>query len=77
MYLERYEYNDVGTFGSLHLPDGSQLAVLEPPWIDNGPFVSCVPEGKYVLVPHNTEKYPDTWALVGKTVSQWPRIELR
>jgi hypothetical protein len=70
--LERYEYTDLGVHGKLFLPDGTELATLEPPWVDNEPFVSCIPEGIYTLVPHDTEKYPDTWALVGNTVSHFP-----
>lgn len=37
---------------------------LEDPWADNKPFDSCVPDGVYDLVPHDSPKHPDTWALV-------------
>lgn len=71
MRLTRYEYGESATFGKLHLPDGSVLETLEPPWLDNEPFVSCVPDGTYQLVHHDSSKYPDTWALTGETVSHF------
>lgn len=77
MRLERYEYGDEATFGTLHLPDGSTLDILECPWLDNRPNVSCVPEGTYHLEPHSSAKYADTWALVGETVSHWPSSKPR
>lgn len=77
MRLERYEYTETGTYGQLWLPDGQVLQTLEPPWADNLPFVSCVPEGLYALLPHDTEKYPSTWALEGETVSHWPSDKAR
>lgn len=44
---------------------------LERPWLENAPFISCVPEGLYDLVPHSSEAHPNVWALVGETVSHW------
>ena len=34
---------------------------LENPWKNNGPCVSCIPEGEYTCRPHNGTKYRDTW----------------
>ncbi len=45
------------------------LWTVERPWKDNAPFYSCVPGGFYSLVPYSSEKYPDTWALLGEHVS--------
>jgi hypothetical protein len=43
----RSVYTDDGTFGTLSL-DGVPFAVtLENPWINNQPFVSCIPAGTY------------------------------
>ncbi len=72
MKLQRYETGPTGTFGFLFLPDGLILHTLERPWEGNKPHLSCVPAGRYVLDPHSTEKYPQTWALVGDTVAHWP-----
>jgi len=61
-----------GTLGVLSLGQDSRLFSLERPWLDNLPFFSCVPAGEYALVRHWTEDHPDTWALVGETVSHQP-----
>ena len=34
---------------------------MEKPWLDNEPFKSCIPEGKYTVVPYSSPKYPDVW----------------
>lgn len=69
--LRRYDTGPLGTFGMLELPDGMMLHTLENRWLENQPFVSCVPAGEYELEPHHGSKYPDTWAAVGETVSHW------
>lgn len=79
--LVRHAYLPSATLGYLHC--GSlTVATLEEPWIDNrlGPGgqprepmrqESCVPDGKYDLQPHNTEKHPNVWALVNPTLGVW------
>jgi hypothetical protein len=52
--------------------NGSRIMTLERRWNDNIPGQSCVPAGFYHLVPHNGQKYKNTWALVGETVSHLP-----
>lgn len=57
MFLKRYGSNPVyGTFGELtveiHKPSGQSETVfrcytVERPWIDNKPFISCIPAGMY------------------------------
>lgn len=49
MKIVRY-YTPVGTFGELLLPEFRCLTV-ERPWLDNRPWVSCIPEGTYPLYP--------------------------
>lgn len=70
MILRRFRSDDVGTFGTLEL-NGHLFFTVEKPWKDNKPFESCVPEGEYSLVPHNSNKYGDVLALVGETVSHY------
>jgi hypothetical protein len=53
--------------------NGEQIFSHERCWRDNIPGQSCVPAGFYHLVPHDGQKYKDTWALVGETVSHYPR----
>ena len=66
--LERDEQDGKATWGRLTIGD-VELATLEPPWHGNKPFLSCVPAGTYRLVAHDSLRFPETWALVGSTVS--------
>lgn len=60
------------TVGVLEHP-GGRLWTLEDTLKEDGLAKdSCVPEGHYQLEPHNSERYPGTWALVGRNVSHWP-----
>lgn len=45
--LERFSYSPHGTMGRLTLPSGIELYTLEPPWNNNQPNISCIPEGEY------------------------------
>jgi hypothetical protein len=46
------------------------LHTMERPWLNNDPandgddLISCVPPGQYLLVPHASAKFGQTWALV-------------
>ena len=52
-----------GTHGSLYM-DGKMLCyTLELPWKDNAPMVSCIPQGNYECIKHNSDKFPDTWQI--------------
>ena len=57
--LERF-YLQAGTIGIIQLPNGTRVNTVERPWIDNTPFVSCIPEGTYECVPrrYNRGGYP-------------------
>jgi len=69
MLLTRFAYHTTCTLGWLTL-DELRLATIERPWLPNplGPggqtLVSCVPEGCYEVFPHDTPRYPQTYALV-------------
>lgn len=39
------------------LPDGQEICVLERPWLNNEPFVSCVPAGQYIVEPDTTGRF--------------------
>lgn len=64
-------------YGSLpgHGTPGKMIAgdfrcyTIEQLWDMNKPFVSCVPAGEYTLVPHHSDKYGKTWALVNHDLS--------
>ena len=37
------------------------LITVERPYLDNKPFISCVPDGEYILKPVNSAKYGQTY----------------
>lgn len=45
------------TEGIMTLPDGTEIAVLERPWLDNKVGVSCIPEGNYIVNRDRTGKH--------------------
>ena len=57
-----------GRYSILALGDFS-CWIMERDWLFNRPNVSCVPRDEYTLERHSSEKYPDTWALIGDGVS--------
>jgi hypothetical protein len=63
IYLMRTQHTKLGTLGET-VVDGHPLFTLERPWLNNQQMVSCVPTGDYQLVPHTSEKFGRTWALV-------------
>lgn len=60
----RRRYFEHGTFSTLHREDGSKVCcVVERPWLNNQPSKSCVPEGNYNLIPHESPKFGRCYAL--------------
>ncbi len=57
--LNRFARTSKGTFGALFTPNDLEFATVERPWLDNKPFVSCIPEGLYECAPrwYNRGKY--------------------
>lgn len=47
--LIRRLHLDAATLGQVILPNGAEVLSLERGWIDNAPWVSCIPCGEYVL----------------------------
>lgn len=69
--LIRHAYLPTHTLGTLHF--GQQaLATIERPWKPNPagpggvPRESCVPDGPYRVIPHTSERFPNTYALVNE-----------
>jgi len=52
--------------------EGHLWWVMEREWLFNRANISCVPRDEYTLESHSSQKYPDTWALVGDGVSHLP-----
>ncbi|MBY6223580.1 DUF5675 family protein [Ferrimonas balearica] len=58
LYTLHRRYLPNGTFSTLSGPDGQlRCHMLERPWRNNAPFVSCVPPGRYRLLPNHSPKF--------------------
>lgn len=53
-----------GIFGNLYFNDVKIGVTCEQPWRDNKKRISCIPEGSYKLVAHNSAKYGQVVAFV-------------
>lgn len=60
LQLDRAPYGPSSTVGVLYT-DTQQLHAIEPPWLDNRPGHSCIPEGVYGLVPYDSPKHGPTY----------------
>lgn len=47
--LTRFAHLSEGTLGKIQFSNGLALYSIERPWLDNQPFVSCIPSGIYEL----------------------------
>jgi len=65
-----------GTFGELEI-EGMTLYSVEREWLDNRSNISCIPDGDYKLVPHNSRRHGETWALEGDGVTHWEAPDKR
>jgi hypothetical protein len=68
LVLVRFAYAPFGTYGNLFL-GGTRLYTVEQPWRLNERQRSCVPEGDYQLIKHNSSKYPNTFALINPALN--------
>lgn len=66
--LER-TYLPSQTKGTLYCGD-LELQTLERPWLGNRSFVSCIPEGHYVLSPWVSHKFGKCYIVDGGTVGR-------
>lgn len=65
--LLRISTGKYGTFGVLMSPNAPVplCCTLEPPWNNNQPNQSCIPEGSYICTPHSGTKYKNVWEING------------
>lgn len=69
--LNRGAPSPIGILGTLVFKGETMCYTLEEPWRNNAPAdykgetESCIPEGRYYCVPHNSEKYKNVWRLEG------------
>ena len=53
-----------GVFGTMSVNDEAFCKTVERPWLDNRPFISCIPAGDYDLVPWDSPKFGQVVAFV-------------
>jgi hypothetical protein len=61
--LRREILSNKAVLGSLQLDNEEICKTLENPWLNNQPFISCIPAGKYIVKKYSSHKYPDVWEL--------------
>lgn len=77
--LTRHTYNERCTLGTLEVGD-LKLFTVEKPQVANPngpggmPKISCIDEGQYSVMPHDSEKFPGTYRLQNtqRGVYSWP-----
>jgi len=61
--LKRDLMSNQAVLGTLELEGNELCKTLENPWLNNEPFISCIPAGKYIAKRYSSVKYPDVWKL--------------
>ncbi len=62
--LQRIYYPDA-TEGVIYCNGVFQCVTMELPWDDNQPDKSCIPEGAYHVIRHDSADHPNTWEITG------------
>jgi len=63
-YSLRRRYFEHGTYSTLHREDGSKVCCfVERPMLNNKPSESCIVEGTYTVIPHQSPRFGDCYAL--------------
>ena len=65
MKLIRGQVPEKGTYGTLFTEDEKKICcTIEREWLNNEPYISCVPDGVYELVEYKSPRFGKTFALV-------------
>lgn len=68
-YTLKRRYFEEGTYSTLHREDGSKVCcVVERPDLNNKPNESCIVEGTYAILPHQSPKFGECYALEAPTL---------
>ena len=62
--------SDQSTTGTL-VAGAQSFYTIEPPWLDDAPFTSCVPGGTYDLIPYDSPVHGPTWCLHNPDLNVW------
>lgn len=63
LVLKRIHLTNTATLGIMYLNGEEICRTLENPWLNNHPFISCVPKHNYLVKSYSSAKYPDVWEL--------------
>lgn len=67
--LNRYSEGENQTLGKFDGFKGNDhifsCFILELPWLDNKPFISCIPKGTYLVKPYSSKDYPNVYEITG------------
>lgn len=58
--LERFAYHPEGTMGIIK-HEGETFYTIERPWMNNEPYISCIPEGEYKMGWRQSPRFGETW----------------
>jgi len=61
--LKREIISNKAVLGSLEIESKEIAKTLENPWLNNEPFISCIPVGEYIVKTYSSNKYPNVWEL--------------
>lgn len=59
--LHRTRYTSEGTFGVLYIDARPAVVTCEDPWQKNAKNKSCIPTGRYRVVPRFSVRHKDHW----------------
>lgn len=61
VHLHRISDIETGTYGILLLNNAPLCLTLEDCWLDNQPYISCIPAGTYDCVRYKSSKFGRVW----------------
>jgi hypothetical protein len=73
--LSRFSYSPTETEGRLEIPGEPPFATIELPWRDNQKGLSCVPDGRYQLLPFRRPSGEEAFILRNPALKVWHRDE--
>lgn len=62
-YTLKRRYFEGGTYSTLEHKGDVVCYTVERPWLNNKKSESCVPEGEYKLIPHNSPRFGYCYAI--------------
>lgn len=71
--LKRFKESSQGTLGHL-VTNGFNAKIIELPWKDNAPKISCIPTGKYKCIYRYSKKYKGHYLLLNVPGRSWVLI---